>query len=165
MELRFEQEDDVHVIRALTDAAFEKMPFSNQNESAIIDALRNENGLTISLVAVKSTKVVGHIAFSPVTINGVQDDWYGLGPVSVWPEHQTQGIGRTLINNGLEKLKGLGAKGCVVLGDPDYYKQFGFACDPGLQFLSAPAAYFQRLAFVHPVPAGEVRYHPAFDGE
>ena len=162
MDIRPETENDIDVIRELTHAAFKDMPFSDQAEAAIIDALRDHQALTLSLVALEENAVVGHVAFSPITIDNEDHDWYGLGPVSVWPHRQRRGIGKALIREGLERLENLGAKGCVLLGDPRYYNRFGFECDPGLTFSHAPAQYFQRLVFVPPVPRGEVRYHEAF---
>ncbi len=162
MMLRPELSSDIDIIGKLTRAAFKDMPFSNQTEAAIIDALRNEDALFLSLVAIENEKIIGHIAFSPVSINDNQDGWYGLGPVSVWPELQGKGIGQALIIEGLQRLKDQGAKGCVLLGSPDYYKRFDFVCDPDLRFEGAPAEYFQRLVFVPPAPKGVVRYHAAF---
>jgi putative acetyltransferase len=89
--------------------------------------------------------------------------WYGLGPVSVVPEHQTQGIGGLLVNKALERLKGLGANGCVVLGNPEYYSRFGFKSEPKLVLPSVPPAYFQVVSFVGSVPHGTVSYDQAFD--
>lgn len=72
--------------------------------------LRKTGAFTLSLVAEVDGRVMGHIAFSPVTFSDGTRDWYGLGPVSVLPEYQRQGIGKTLINEGLSKLKRMGAK-------------------------------------------------------
>jgi putative acetyltransferase len=79
MEIRFEQSEDLAAIRTLTFAAFGNAPHSTQTEAAIIDALRAAGALTISLVAVDAEVLVGHVAFSPVTINGEVSGWYGLG--------------------------------------------------------------------------------------
>lgn len=163
MKIRAEQPDDVDTIRQLTEAAFENAPHSSQTEAAIVDALREAGVLTLSLVAVEDGKIVGHVAFSPVTINGKDEGWYGLGPVSVWPDRQSKGIGQALIREGLSELKRLGAGGCVVLGDPNYYGRFGFASDPDLRYGDIPPEYFQRLAFGAETPKGEVAYHSGFN--
>ena len=163
MEIRLEQPEDVDAIRTLTTAAFETAPHSSGTEAAIVDALRNAGALTISLVAVYERELVGHIAFSPVTINGEANGWYGLGPVSVRPDRQRQGIGQTLIRTGLDHLRRINAQGCVVLGEPAYYARFGFVCDPNLRYGNAPPEYFQRLALTHDVPQGEAAYHPGFN--
>src|SRR4030067_894759 len=88
----------------------------NHTEQFIISALRAANVLTVSLVAEIDGRVVGHIAFSPVTISDGSQNWYGLGPVSVLPEYQRQGIGKSLIQEGLSALKGLGGQGCALVG-------------------------------------------------
>ncbi|HWJ70003.1 MAG TPA: N-acetyltransferase [Sphingobium sp.] len=161
MIIRDEQPGDVAAIRDLTAAAFSHAPHSSGTEAAIVDALRRAGALTLSLVAVDAG-VIGHVAFSPVSIAGVDGDWQGLGPVSVAAAHQRQGIGEALIRAGLERLRADGAAGCVVLGDPAYYGRFGFISDPRLSFADVPPDYFQRLVFRGRSPAGEVRYHPAF---
>ncbi len=89
--------------------------------------------------------------------------WYGLGPVAVGPGHQRQGIGTRLVQAALEALRGLGAAGCVVLGEPGFYGRFGFAVEPGLILPGAPPANFLALAFGdRMLPLAEVEYHPAF---
>ena len=163
MEIRFEQSEDLAAIRTLTFAAFGNAPHSTQTEAAIIDALRAAGALTISLVAVDAEVLVGHVAFSPVTINGEVSGWYGLGPVSVRPDRQRKGVGRALIQTGLDHLRAMNAQGCVVLGDPLYYGRFGFISDPNLRYGNVPPEYFQLLAFSDEVPRGEVLFHPGFD--
>lgn len=163
IQIRSERPEDVETIHALTLAAFKDMAYSSQTEAKIVDSLRAAGALTLSLVAIQNQTLVGHVAFSPVTINPIEGDWYGLGPVSVWPEHQRQGIGQALIGEGLQRLKALPTAGCVVLGDPNYYGRFGFEHDPDLRYPSVPSRYFQRLTFRGPSPKGEVHYHPSFD--
>lgn len=163
MEIRFEQPEDVALIRALTTAAFHNAPHSSGTEAAIVDALRNAGALTLSFVVIYEREIVGHIAFSPITINGDATAWYGLGPVSVRPDRQRNGIGQMLIRAGLDHLRAINAHGCVVLGDPAYYGRFGFVCDPNLRYGDAPPEYFQRLAFTNSIPKGEVSYHSAFN--
>ena len=162
MEIRAEASGDVAAIRAVTAAAFENAPFSNQTEHAIVDALREAGALSISLVATEGIEVIGHVAFSPVRIDRAAGDWYGLGPVSVRPDRQRQGVGQQLIRRGLEKIRSRGAEGCVVLGEPAYYGRFGFVSDPDLRFAGAPPGYFQRLVFKGAPPTGAVGYHAAF---
>ena len=118
MHIRKEQPGDIAAIRRLTDEAFRGVPYSNQKEAAIIDALRLASALTLSLVAEEERSLLGHVAFSPVLIDGTDCNWYGLGPVSVQPGRQGEGIGSTLIREGLLRLQEVGAKGCVLLGDP-----------------------------------------------
>ncbi len=163
MIIRIEDQDDIATIHALTAAAFAGMPFSNQTEPAIVDGLRDAGALALSLVAVIDDNLSGHIAFSPVTINGQDVSWFGLGPVSVWPEIQRGGIGTALIKEGLKRLRAQGAKGCVLLGDPSYYGRFGFKSSPELTYPGPPMEYFQHLMFESPMPTGVVSYHSAFN--
>jgi putative acetyltransferase len=163
VEIRLERSEDVDAIRNLTTAAFRPMPYSSHTEAAIIDALRRAGALTVSLVAIKDGAIVGHVAFSPVTINGETSGWYGLGPVSVSPDQQRKGIGDAMIRDGLSRIAELNAQGCVVLGDPGYYGRFGFVSDPELRYGEVPPEYFQRLGFTEIVPKGEVAFHAGFD--
>ncbi len=163
MQIRSERPEDATTIRALTDTAFKDKRFSDGTEAQVIDALRATGALTLSLVATQGGEIVGHIAFSPVTINGKAGGWYGLGPVSVWPDRQRTGIGQALIRDGLGRLQAMGASGCVLLGDPAYYARFGFENDPDLRHAGAPAWAFQCLTLNGPRPKGEVSFHSGFD--
>lgn len=161
--LRPETPADIPAIAALTTAAFAGAEHSSGTEAAIVDALRGAGALTLSLVAEDGDgQVLGHAAFSPVTIDGEDQNWFGLGPVSVAPELQGQGIGAALIADGLAQLRTSGAAGCVVLGDPAYYGRFGFVSDAGLTYPGVPAEYFQRLVLNGAVPTGTVTYHAGF---
>jgi len=162
MQIRPERPEDIDTIRNLTAAAFKDMIYSSQTEAAIVDVLRSAGALTLSLVAIQENELVGHVAFSPVTINGEAKGWYGLGPVSVRPDRQRRGIGQALIRDGLNHLRRMDAQGCVVLGDPGYYSRFGFMSDPRLRYGDAPPEYFQCLGFTAAIPRGEVAYHSAF---
>ncbi|MDQ2652286.1 MAG: N-acetyltransferase [Chloroflexota bacterium] len=163
MIIRQENEGDADPIHAVTAAAFQGRPYSSGTEAHIVDALRAAGVLTISLVAEDHDEIVGHVAFSPVTINGRPGRWYGLGPVSVSPRWQRRGIGTALITTGLAQLRALGAAGCVLLGDPAYYGRFGFVSDPALRYRDVDPKYFQWLSFAGDAPVGAVEYHPAFD--
>jgi putative acetyltransferase len=160
--IRNEIESDIKAISEITKAAFESLPISNHTEQFIINALRNANALIISLVAVAGKKVVGHIAFSPVTISDGSLGWYGLGPISVLPELQRQGIGKSLIHEGLSSLKSLGANGCVLVGDPGYYKRFGFRSPPDLVIDGVPQENVLALPFEESKACGTVVFHDGF---
>ena len=147
----------------MTRAAFAGAGHGNGGEAAIVAGLRAAGALAVSLVAEAEGRILGHAAFSPITISGHPGRWFGLGPVSVLPERQRTGIGTALIEEGLARLAASGAKGCVVLGDPAYYRRFGFVSDNRLVYPAAPARYFQTLALSGEPPAGEVAYHSAFD--
>ncbi|MFO1152850.1 MAG: N-acetyltransferase [Rhodospirillales bacterium] len=166
--VRAERPEDVDAIGELTTAAFKQAEHRSGTEAAIVDALRAAGALSVSLVAVENGDVVGHVAFSPVTVKSRKTGesrttgWLGLGPVSVRPDRQGCGIGKVLIETGLTRLREGGADGCVVLGDPRYYARFGFVSDPGLRYADAPAEYLQRIVFKGLPPTGEVAYHPGF---
>jgi putative acetyltransferase len=162
MKIRPECPADVAAIRGLVMAAFKGVPYGDGTEAAIVDALRHASALSLSLVAEVDGEVVAHVAFSPVTIDGAQSGWYGLGPAAVRPDRQRHGIGQALIRSGLERIRELGARGCVVLGDPAYYARFGFRSDPNLRYGDVPPAHFQLLAFDEERPNGRVAFHPAF---
>jgi putative acetyltransferase len=88
--VRNETKDDIFTISAVTSVAFKTMEISNHTEQLIIEALRTANALTVSLVAELEGTVIGHIAFSPVTISDGTPNWYALGPVSVLPDYYRQ---------------------------------------------------------------------------
>jgi putative acetyltransferase len=119
--VREETPDDIEPIDAVTRAAFRDHPFSHQTEHLIVRGLREAGALKLALVATMAGRVVGHVAFSPVTIGAQDPAWCGLGPVSVMPAQQRSGIGSSLIRSGLRRLRKRGVAGCVVLGDPAYY--------------------------------------------
>jgi putative acetyltransferase len=160
--IRSEMESDVEVISDVTRSAFENHPYSHQTEQFIIDALRAAGALTISLVAEVGGRVVGHIAFSPVTISDGSHDWYGIGPVSVLPEFRRQGIGKALILEGLSLLKAAGGKGCVLVGDPQYYERFGFRNLPDLVLEGVPQENFLALPSDKGKTQGVVVFHQGF---
>lgn len=162
MEIRPETSADASAISALIEAAFAIADHSNGTEAAIVERLRDADALTASLVAVEDSEIVGHAALSPITIDGADMGWLGLGPVAVRPDRQRKGIGDALIREALERAAKLGARGCVVLGEPGYYGRFGFRSRPQLHYPGSPREYFQALPFVEAVPSGEVAYHAAF---
>ena len=162
--LREERPSDILAIHALTAAAFAPMPFSNGSEPNVIDQLRRDGDLTLSLIAEGSDgAIIGHIAFSPVTISDGAKEWYGLGPVSAAPALQKTGIGSKLIRFGIGELEERGAKGIALIGSTDYYPRFGFQHRPDITYAGGPAEYFQVLLLEGEWPKGEVKYAAAFD--
>ena len=162
MRIRKESPADAAAIEAVTVAAFQNAAHTDHTEQFIVNALRNSGQLSVSLVAEDDGSIIGHVAVSPVRISGCVADWYGLGPISVAPGHQGQGVGALLMEHALAELRTLGAAGCVVLGDPGYYSRFGFKAEPSLLLPGVPAEYFQALAFNGSLPSGTVSYHDAF---
>lgn len=160
--LRNETPADIEAIAEVTIAAFRTLAISEHTEQFIIDALRAAGALSISLVAEVDDRVVGHIAFSPVTLSDGSEGWYGLGPVSVLPAYQRQGIGTALIQEGLARLKRMHARGCCLVGHPGYYPRFGFENAPGLVLEGVPPEVFFALSFDGPIPQGRVSFHEAF---
>ncbi|MEM1053775.1 MAG: N-acetyltransferase [Pseudomonadota bacterium] len=153
---------DEDTIFALTQAAFEEMPFSDGDEQHVVNRLRADGDLAISLVAEDETRIVGHIAFSPVKISDGTKHWYGLGPVSVWPKLHRQGVGSARIKQGIASMRADGAKGIVLLGSNEYYPRFGFEHDPQLTYPGSPSEYFQALLLDGEMPSGKVDYAPGF---
>ncbi len=162
--IRDEEPSDVAAIRALTQAAFADVPQSRQTEAAVIDELRAAGALTISLVAVDDdSEIVGHLALSPVSIDGdAATGWYGGGPLSVRPDRQRQGVGTALIRAAFDRLREQGARGCVLVGEPGYYRRFGFRAASSLVMPDVPAEYVLVLAIDDEEPVGSVAFHPAF---
>ncbi len=161
--IRGETDADVDAIRDVTVSAFQTLEISGHTEQFIIEALRAAKGLTVSLVAEVEGRVVGHIAFSPVAMSDGTGGWYGLGPVSVLPEYQRQGIGKALIQAGLSRLKGLDARGVCLVGHPEYYSKLGFKNVQGLGLDGVPQEVFFVLSFDGQVPQGIVTFHEAFN--
>ena len=163
IDIRNELATDVDAIDAVTIAAFKDAPHTGHTEQFIVKALRSAGKLSISLVAERDGEVAGHVAVSPVNISDGSTGWYGLGPISVMPACQGQGIGSRLMLAALQALRASGAAGCVVLGEPGYYGRFGFRAEPGLVLADVPPEYFQALAFSGTVPSGTVTYDAAFN--
>ncbi len=175
IEIRPETPADIPAIAQLTQAAFSTVPHSSGTEHLIIDSLREAGQLTLSLVACDAQLIVGHIALSPIRIAlghncadghdaepSFAPGWYGLGPVSVLPERQRQGIGTQLIRSAIEALHAHHAAGCVLLGEPAYYERFGFRAIPRLLLAGVPPEYFLAMTFGHTFPVGMVHYHESF---
>ena len=162
--IRPEQPGDEPAIHDLVRRAFAPMPFSGGDEQDLVDALRVQGDLVLSLVAVlPDGTIVGHAGFSPVTIDGAACGWFQLAPVAAAPGLQRQGIGSALIRQGIAMLADRGAAGIGVVGNPAYYERFGFRVVPGLAPASAhDEPYFRALVLRGPAPAGTVRYAPAF---
>ena len=166
IQIRAEQAQDAAAIEAVTIAAFLHAPHTDHTEQFVVRALRAAGQLRVSLVAEAGAGaaegIVGHVAVSPVQLSCGAAHWYGLGPISVLPAFQKRGIGGQLMAAALAQLRQLGAAGCVLLGDPTYYRRFGFQAEPSLVLPDVPPEYFQALVFTGSVPAATVSYHAAF---
>ena len=165
VEIRREAAADISAIEAVTVSAFLNAPHTRHTEQFIVNALRETGDLTISLVADFKGTVVGHVGVSPVSISDGTPGWFGLGPISVVPEHQRHGVGSRLMREALRILRQSGAAGCVVLGEPEYYGRFGFRADPTLVLRDIPPEYFQAISFGPSQPHGIVSYPEAFSAQ
>ncbi len=165
MIIREEKSSDINAISEITIAAFKTLAISCHTEQFIIAALRRADALTLSLVAEVDGKILGHIALSPVTMSDGSLNWYGLGPISVLPGCQKQGIGKALMHEGLSRLKALGGNGCVLVGDPGYYQRFGFKNIPGLIHEGIPQEFFLALPLCKTIPQGTVTFHISFSAK
>ena len=163
MLIRREKSGDEKAIYALTRAAFATAKHSSGTEADIVDALRDAGALRLSLVAEAAGEIVGHVAFSSVTIAGRDEGWMGLGPISVAPDRQGSGIGSALVREGLDHIRKVGAGGCVLVGDPAYYSRFGFKGGTALTYEGVEAQYVQQLAFDGELRSGFLRYCDAFE--
>jgi putative acetyltransferase len=160
--IRAERPGDEAAIRRVVEAAFADHPHSEGTEPAIVDRLRADGDLALSLVAEQEGVMVGHAAFSAAILANSEPGWYALGPIGVVPERQGQGIARALLEEGAMRLRTHGARGIVLLGDPDLYARFGFVRGTPLSITGPLASYFQVLPFVAQVPEAQVRFAPAF---
>ncbi|MBY6127619.1 N-acetyltransferase [Qipengyuania aquimaris] len=160
--IRPEIDADHAQIAVVTNAAFAEVEHSDGSEVKIVDKLRQDGDLALSLVAEDGERIVGHVAVSPVTISDGSEHWYGLGPISVLPVHQREGVGLRLMQRAIADMRTMGARGIVLLGEPAYYSRFGFEHDPQLVYPGPPAEYFQRLVLESEAPSGTVSYAPAF---
>lgn len=160
--IRPEQADDHVAIGHVIRAAFLGMPYAEGDEAELVEALRARNALAVSLVAEQNGDVIGQIAFSPARASDGSSGWYALGPVAVLPGSQGRGVGSALVRTGLQAIRALGARGCILVGDPAYYTRFGFALSPSNAPPGQPPAYFMVMAFGEHRPTGPIFFDDAF---
>lgn len=166
LEIRPETSEDISAIRRVNLEAF-NTPY----EANLVDRLRQERAHMLSLVAERNGRVVGHLLFSPVTIENDAEscEVAGLAPMAVYPIHQRSGIGSALIRKGLELLRERGVPAVVLLGHPEYYPKFGFrpASEFGIQYgYRVPDEAFMALELQEGAMrnvSGMARYHAAFE--
>lgn len=157
MAIREETSADHAAVRRVVAAAFEQAV-----EADLVDRLRADGDAAISLVAIADERILGHILFSPL---GAPFRALALAPVAVSPERQGSGIGSALIRSGLDRARAAGWQGVFVLGEPAFYRRFGFDPELAAGFQSPYAGpYFMALALRGALPArsGPVDYAPAF---
>ena len=165
--IREEQPDDVAAIRRVNEEAF-----GRPEEADVVDTLRRTAEGLLSLVALADDQVVGHILFSPATVEGDGGVVRGMGlaPMAVLPDHQRQGLGTELVRTGLEILRGTPCPFIIVLGHADYYPRFGFerasTCGIRSQWDGVPDNAFMILVLDEAAmrgATGVARYAEAFD--
>ena len=161
--IRDQTEADFAAVHALVIAAFKTMPYACGREQFIMDALWRTGAATLALVAEDAGAIVGQVAFSKVKVGGADGGWRGCGPLSVVPERQGQGVGGALMRAGLDRLRALGAKGCVLVGDPKYYSRIGFQNTDAMREPSAPPEVFMALRLAGDMPRGDVEFDRAFE--
>lgn len=160
MLIRNEADIDASTICRVVTEAMKLLPQSTGTEAAIVERLRAENALSLSIVAEEEGKVVGYLAASRALI-GSAEGWGLIGPVAVQPSRHYQGIGSALMAEAIVRLRE-SCIGAVLVGDPGYYGRFGFQAYPGLWLANCPQKYVQALPFTSSEPRGELLHHPAF---
>lgn len=159
--VRPEAAADIESIREINRSAF-----GVSVEANLVDRLRADGDLLLSLVAEDAGRIIGHCGFSRLTIHGDSRITQGvsLGPVAVLPDRQRHGIGKAMIRNGIDRIRQSGETLIFVLGDPDFYSRFGFDADTAAAYRTPyDGPYLQALRLSEDVPVrGEVRYAPAF---
>ncbi len=160
--IRSERSDDAAAIGRVVRTAFLGMPFAAGDEAELVEALRARGALSVSLVAECEGTIVGQVAFSPANTSDGTAGWYALGPLAVLPTHQRGGIGSALVHAGLEAISELEARGCILTGNPSYYRRFGFALSPQSAPAGEPSEFFMVKLLRGQLPDGPIRFHEAF---
>ncbi len=164
MQIRPELEADKAAVYAVNSTAF-----PSTEEAELVNRLRKNADPTISLVALENEEIIGHIFFSPVTLDTDNSlKLMGLAPMAVVPEFQRQGAGSQLVKSGLQLCEKIGAGAVVVLGHAEYYPKFGFI--PSNQFnikseYDVPSDVFMITELIPHYLAsrrGTIQYHPEF---
>lgn len=160
MLIRDETAGDIPAISRLVTQALRLLPQATGTEAGIVERLRAEGALSLSLVAEDGREVVGYLAASVARI-GWEGGWHLIGPLVVRPSLHRQGIGSALMAEALRRLRAT-SRGAALVGDPAYYGRFGFRAFPGLHVAGCPPEVVQALPFDGAAPRGELIHHPAF---
>ena len=142
--------------------AFDGHPYSDGDEPDVIDRLREEGDLILSLVAAEGEMIIGQITYSPALLANGEEGWVVLGPVAVEPAYHGKGIGRALIEAGEAAMRARAVKGITVLGDPKIYSRFGFELGTPMWLAGEIGQFFQVKSLGAPIPSCEQRYVRAF---
>lgn len=158
--IRQEADADIDAITDIVNRAFAGKAYAGGDEADILNGLRDGGGLVLSLVAVLKENIIGQVALSPAKI-GTQR-YLCVGPLSVTPQHQGQGVGSALMGHALGVAQSLRRDGVVLAGDANYYARFGFEKAASVTHLGKLADHILVLPFTG-APAGGVTFHPAFN--
>lgn len=159
---RPEYDGEQPAIHTVVARAFANHPYSEGTEPMIVDMLRQDDDLLLSLVIENDGVILGHVAFSPARLSDCTPGWMALGPISVDPKWQGQGFGRMLVEEGCRICRTRGAEGVILLGEPALYSRFGFIQNTPITMVGALAPYLQVLPFTKDIPAASVSFAPAF---
>ncbi len=160
MLIRNETVGDIPAIARVVTDALKMLAQSTGTEAAIVERLRGDDALLLSLVAEDEGEVIGYLAASAARV-GTQDGWSLIGPLAVLPSRHRQGIGSALMGEAVRRLRA-SSRGAALVGDPAYYSRFGFRTFPGLGVAGFPSEVVQALPFDGIEPQGELIHHPAF---
>lgn len=160
MRIRDETVDDIAAISRVVTEAMLLLAEATGTEARIVEKLRADGALTLSLVAEDAGEVVGHLAASAARI-GTEDGWGLIGPLAVVPSRHRQGIGSALMAEALRRLRAT-SRGAALVGHPAYYRRFGFRAFPDLRVANCPPEVVLALPFDGQPPSGELIHHPAF---
>ena len=160
MLIRDETARDIPAISRLVTEALLMLAQSTGTEAGIVEKLRAQDALTLSLVAEDEGEVIGYLAASPARI-GTQGGWSVIGPLVVSPSRHRRGIGTALMAEALRRLRTT-SRGAALVRDPAYYGRVGFRAFPGLSVTGRPPEVVQALPFDGAEPRGELIHHPAF---
>ena len=160
--IRTETPEDLQDIWQVTKDAFADMPYAGGDEQDLVNVLRSIGALSLSLVATDGDELVGQVTFSPATISSSVGTWFALGPISVKPGRQSEGIGGQLIEAGIDAIQELDAWGCILTGNPDYYSRHGFSLAPERCPTKESSEYFMLRMINNQVPTGKFAFHDAF---
>ena len=160
--IREERAGDEAAIRDMVRRAFIGHLYSDGNEADVIDRLRADGDMLLSLVAETESAIIGQITYSPALLENGAEGWVVLGPVAVDPAHQGRGLGRHLIAAGEAIMRSRRMRGITVLGDPAIYARFGFAQNTAMWLAGELGWAFQVKSLGPDIPATQQRYVRAF---
>ncbi len=159
--IRQEKEGDEAAIKDVVTRAFDGKSYADDNDPLIVERLRADGSLVLSLVAVAGKQMIGQVALSPAKIGDLK--YLCVGPLAVVPEHQRKGIGADLMGHALGVAQAYGRDGVVLMGNPNYYSRFGFEKMASVTYDGQGAEYIQVLPFTD-APSGPLTMHAVFSG-